>query len=86
VLLVPAGGGAPLEGVTEFDGTSMFSQTPAGVYKVELDSDQAAKLRMHMIGEVSVTIKSDGSFTNDAVVQVRFDPALDAPPSQLATR
>jgi hypothetical protein len=85
VLLAPAGGGAAIEGVTEFDGAAMFSQAPAGVYKVELDADQAAKLRMHMLGETTVTIKCDGSFTDDAVVQVKFDPSPEGAPSVAGT-
>jgi hypothetical protein len=85
VRLTPARGGTPIEGVTEFDGSVVFSQLRAGTYKVELDPDQAARLRMHMLGSVNVTIKSDGSFTNDAVVQVKFDPAPDVAQAQSAT-
>ena len=56
----------------------VFSQLRAGNYKVELEPEQAKRLRMHMLKDVSITIRSDGSFTNDAVVQVKFDAPPDA--------
>ena len=81
VQLIPDRGGAAIDGMTEFDGSVVFSQVPAGRYKVVLAPDQAARLKMHALSEVSVTIKTDGSFSNDVVMQVKFD----TPPDQNGT-
>ena len=73
IRLVDAKGQA-VEGVTEFDGSVNFPDLPAGTYSVELDPDQARRLRMRMAAPVSVLIKPDGSATPDANVVVEFAP------------
>ena len=70
--------GVAIEGVTEFDGSVNFQDLPAGTYRLELDKDQAARLRMRLLAPVSVTIKPDGSITPDASAQVEFEPRGDA--------
>lgn len=40
--------GAAVESVTEFDGSANFQDLPAGSYRLELDKDQAARLRMRL--------------------------------------
>jgi hypothetical protein len=70
--------GQATEGVTEFDGSVNFHDLPAGTYRVELDPDQAQRLRMRMTAPVTVTIKPDGAFTPDANVTVEFAPRPDA--------
>lgn len=71
-------GAKAVEAVTEFDGTAVFDATPIGTYRVQLDPAQAAKLRMRMLSQPSVTIRT-GDYAPDIAVQVRFDPA-PAPP------
>lgn len=65
------------EASSEFDGSTLFPNLPVGVYKVELDPDQAQRLRMHLIAPVSVTIKGDGSFVPDAQAEVKFEPRTE---------
>ena len=72
--------GVVFEGVTEFDGSVNFHDLPAGSYRLELDKDQAARLRMRLTAPVSVTIRPDGSITPDAEAEVEFEPRADAEP------
>lgn len=74
VLLTPDQG-APVEGVTEFDGAAIFDAVPAGNYRLQLDPRQADRLRMRLVESPRIVIKADGDFTPDVTVQVRFDPA-----------
>jgi hypothetical protein len=83
VQLVPEKG-SPVELTTEFDGSALFSGLAVGVYKLQLDPKQAQQLRMHLVDPPTIAIKGDGSFTPDAIVQVKFDPAPDAPAPQVA--
>jgi hypothetical protein len=77
VRLVDAKGLA-VEGVTEFDGSVNFHDLPAGTYRLELDKDQAQRLRMRLLAPVTVTIAPDGSITPDASAEVEFQPRGDA--------
>jgi hypothetical protein len=70
--------GVAFEGVTEFDGSVNFQEVPAGTYRVELDKDQASRLRMHLTAPVSITIRPDGSITPDVAAEVQFEPRADA--------
>jgi hypothetical protein len=72
--------GVALEGVTEFDGSVNFQDVPAGTYRVELDKDQSARLRMHLTAPVSVTIRPDGTITPDVTAEVQFEPRSDTDP------
>jgi hypothetical protein len=72
--------GEAFEGVTEFDGSVNFQDLPAGTYRLELDKDQASRLRMHLVAPVSVTIKPDGSITPDVAAEVEFEPRTAADP------
>jgi hypothetical protein len=62
------------EAGTEFDGSAIFEALPIGTYKLELDAEQAQRLRMHLVGPVSVTIKGDGGMVSDAEAEVQFEP------------
>ncbi|HEX3699375.1 MAG TPA: hypothetical protein VHV27_01750 [Phenylobacterium sp.] len=62
------------EAKTEFDGSASFEDLVAGTYHLELDADQAKRLRMHLVSPLTVTIKGDGGFTPDASTEVTFDP------------
>jgi hypothetical protein len=66
--------GVAVESVTEFDGSANFLDLPAGTYRLELDPEQAARLRMRLLAPVTVTIKPDGAFTPDANAEVEFAP------------
>jgi hypothetical protein len=78
IRLLDAKGGPPVEGVTEFDGSVNFQDLPAGTYRVELDPEQAQRLRMRLAAPVSITIRPDGGITPDANVVVEFEPKPDA--------
>src|SRR5690606_10597508 len=62
------------EASTEFDGSVSLQSLPAGVYRLELDPEQAVRLRMSLVTPVTITIKGDGSFVPDAEAEVRFAP------------
>jgi hypothetical protein len=66
--------GQVVEAKTEFDGSANFQSLPAGFYHLELDPDQAARLRMSLVKPVSVTIKGDGEILPDAEAEVKFQP------------
>ncbi|MDB5467678.1 MAG: hypothetical protein JWQ46_2440, partial [Phenylobacterium sp.] len=66
--------GQVVEAKTEFDGSANFQSLPAGIYHLELDPDQAGRLRMSLVKPVSVTIKGDGEFLPDAEAEVKFQP------------
>ncbi len=70
--------GLALEGVTEFDGSVNFLDVPAATYRLELDKEQAERLRMRLMAPVTVTIKPDGSGAPDTTVEVEFQPREDA--------
>jgi hypothetical protein len=53
---------------------------PAGTYRVELDKDQAERLRLRLLAPVTVTIRPDGSFTPDVSALVEFIPRAGADP------
>jgi hypothetical protein len=72
--------GVAIEGVTEFDGSVNFQEVPAGVYRVELDKDQASRLRMRLTAPVSLTIRPDGTINPDVGAEVQFEPRADADP------
>ena len=55
------GHGYSAEGTTEFDGSANFQSVPAGTYGVELDPEQAQRLRMRLANPLTVVVKPDGS-------------------------
>lgn len=86
-----AAGGRQVEANTEFDGSASFEDLTPGVYRLELDPDQAKRLRMHIVTPLTVTIGGDGAFIPDATAEVAFEPRpteqtpqteQPAPPSQ----
>jgi len=72
--------GVAIEGVTEFDGSVNFQEVPAGTYSIELDRDQASRLRMRLTAPLSVTIRPDGSINPDVAAEVLFEPRADVEP------
>ncbi|MBS0333587.1 MAG: hypothetical protein JSS35_12540, partial [Proteobacteria bacterium] len=69
--------GQAVDGVTEFDGSVNFHDLPAATYRLELDKDQATRLRMRLTAPVTLTIKPDGSMTPDVDAEVEFEPRAD---------
>jgi hypothetical protein len=65
--------GRTFEAGTEFDGTAIFSGVPLGSYRVELDPDQAKRLRMRLTKPISVDVKSDSGFGADVEGEVMFE-------------
>lgn len=63
-----------VEASSEFDGSTSFENLTPGTWRLELDPDQAKRLRMHLTTPLTVTIKGDGGFTPDASAEVAFDP------------
>lgn len=64
-----------VEAVTEFDGSAVFDAAPVGTYRLQLDPNQAGRLRMRLLEQPDVTIAGNGDYAPDVTVQVRFDPA-----------
>ncbi|MDB5424184.1 MAG: hypothetical protein JWQ29_1600 [Phenylobacterium sp.] len=71
--------GVAVEGVTEFDGSVSFQDLPAGTYRLELDPEQAKRLRMRLTAPVTITMKPDGGFTPDVTAEVLFEPRAETP-------
>lgn len=76
--------GYTAEAATEFDGSAIFSGLPIGTYRLQVDPDQAKRLRMHLTTQISVTVKGDGSFIPDAQAEVVFEPRPKETPDQSA--
>jgi FtsP/CotA-like multicopper oxidase with cupredoxin domain len=74
IRLVKAGA-APVDGLTEFDGTVSFEHLPIGTYRLELDPDQAARLHMRLKAPVNFTVPADGGFVPDQKGEVEFEAA-----------
>lgn len=66
--------GQVIEGATEFDGSAFFESLPLGTYRLELDPEQAARLRMRLVDPVTVEIHGDGGFPPDLEAEVVFEP------------
>lgn len=61
------------EAKSEFDGSASFQELPAGNYTLELDPEQAKRLRMRLVEPLRVSIKADGGFNTDAKAEVAFE-------------
>lgn len=66
--------GVVVEASTEFDGSAAFQNLPVGTYRLELDPDQAQRLRMSLAAPATVTINGDGGFAPDVMAEVKFSP------------
>ncbi|MCH1932447.1 hypothetical protein L9G16_20075, partial [Shewanella sp. A25] len=67
-----------------FDGTAIFSGVPLGNYRVELDPDQAKRLRMRLTKPIAVVVKSDSGFGADVQGEVMFEPRAQEEDAQLS--
>lgn len=61
-------GTQPIVGVTEYDGSVVFSDVPPGVYTVQLDPAQAGRLRMTLQQTPSIHVTPDSSVNFQATV------------------
>jgi hypothetical protein len=67
------------EANTEFDGSANFEELTPGTYRLELDPEQAKRLRMHLVAPPSIAIKGDGAFLPDVTAEVAFEPRPESP-------
>ena len=74
-LLLVRDGKAPRSATTEFDGTAVFGEVPAGRYRLELDPEQAGRLRMRLAAPTEVTVTADGSPVPDIDAEIIFEEA-----------
>lgn len=72
-LLLVDSRGRKFEAGTEFDGTALFSGVPVGKYRVELEPDQAKRLRMRLAAPVAAEVKNDGGFGADVLAEAVFE-------------
>lgn len=64
-----------LTSTTEFDGTAVFNEVPAGSYRLELDPEQARRLKMSLGQPVRVVVNADGEPVPDVEADIVFEPA-----------
>jgi hypothetical protein len=67
----------PVEARTEYDGSANFASLTPGVYRLELDPEQAQRLRMTLIKPVTIIVKGDEGFLPDVTAEVQFAPRTD---------
>lgn len=75
VLLVGEGRD-PLPGITEYDGSVVFPDVPLGAYRLQLDSEQSARLGMRIASDAAIRVEAD----RDAQISVKVEfvrPAND---------
>jgi hypothetical protein len=74
--------GQIIESTTEYDGSATFLDVPVGTYQLELDPEQAQRLRMRLVAPQTVTIKPEGAVNRDVRAEVVFAPRqeLSLPP------
>lgn len=70
-------GADPKVATTEFDGSAVFGEIPAGDYRLELDPEQAGRLRMRLAAPVPVAVAADGEAAEDFTAEIIFDKAPD---------
>lgn len=77
VTVTREGGGPPVPGSTEFDGSVDFENLPAGTYRLDLDPEQAQKLHMRLKKPVTFTVSPDGGYLADIKAEVVFDRSME---------
>lgn len=69
-------GGRLFEATTQYDGSVVFGELPLGRYRLELDPEQAARLRASLAAPLSFEVGADAAPTLEA--EVRFGRAVAA--------
>jgi hypothetical protein len=77
-LLLVGDNGYTAAATTEFDGSASFQKLPIGTYRLELEPEQAKRLRMSLVETPTVTVNGDGGFLPDVDAEVRFAPRGDS--------
>ncbi|MCA3580310.1 MAG: hypothetical protein IOD08_23845, partial [Bradyrhizobium sp.] len=73
LVAIPTGDrGRRAEALTEFDGSVIFEKMPAGEYRLELDPEQAERLKMEFTAPITFTVPVDGGFVPDISAMIRF--------------
>jgi len=73
LVAIPEGArGRRAEAVTEFDGSVIFEKMPAGDYRLELDPEQAERLKMEFVAPITFNVPIDGGFVPDIAAMIRF--------------
>lgn len=67
--------GTPVEAQTEYDGSVVLGGLKAGHYRIDLDPEQAARLKMHLEAPIAVTVAHDGGVLPDVSGVVVFEAA-----------
>ena len=67
----------PRSATTEFDGTAVFNDVPAGRYRLELDEEQAKRLHMRFAAPITLMVAADGTATPDVNAEVIFAGLLE---------
>jgi hypothetical protein len=55
---------------TEYDGYFFIERVPPGEYRIRIDPDQAAKLKIRLVDEVQVRAGADGGLIGKLVVNI----------------
>lgn len=67
-------GQPPITATTEFDGSVVFTGVPPGSYRLEIDPDQARRLRMRLKDAVTLSVTADGA--QDIAAEIIFEPGI----------
>ena len=60
---------------TEYDGSVVFGNLQAGSYTLELDPEQAARLKMRLSEPLAFVVKPEGGVLPDIKGMIEFDRA-----------
>ena len=77
VTVTREGGGEPVTGSTEFDGSIDFENLAAGTWRLDLDPEQARRLHMRLTKPVTFTVSPDGGYLADIKAEVVFDRSTE---------
>ncbi len=67
--------GGLIESATEYDGSTVFGNLQAGNYTLELDPEQAARLKMRLSAPIRFVVKPEGGVLPDIKGMIEFDRA-----------
>ena len=65
--------GKMIEASTEYDGTVVFDRLEAGNYRIEIEPEQAARLRMSLATQLNFVVPPDGGVLPDIKSEVVFE-------------